>query len=705
MIAGSLTYNTELNTKGFQKGINDVTGKTKNAGSTIKNIVAGLGITKIISSAFSIITSNIDGAVKRIDALNNFPRVMSNLGIGADESSQAIKQLSDNLKGLPTTLNDGALAVQRFTSKNGDVKKSVELFTAVNNAILAGGASTDIQTTALEQLSQAYAKGKPDMMEWRSLMTAMPAQLKQVAQAMGYVDTDQLGEELRSGRLSMDEFLDMVVKLNKEGSGEFASFEEQAKNSTGGIGTSVKNMETAVTRGVANIIQSIDESLKGAGFGGISDIISGIGQKTEGALNKVAEIIKNTNWKAVGDSIKEVIPIDDLQESAKKLRDQILPTVEKFRNKLMEFFQKMQPTLEKIKAALIEGWEKIKPKIEPLIDSFTRLMEALEPVAEFILDLLSPAFEQWGDEMVWIIGVLADLTGFIIDMSITWNNILGGILTFFTDTIPNALSSFSGSVEGSINTAIDIFNNLPYYIGTAVGNAINFVFELKDKIIEFGTVTVPQAINSIIEWFKQLPNRIRELLNMAWDRIREWINNIRNTATNEIPSIVQRIIDFFGELPNRMWQIGNDIVTGLWNGIAGAKDWLMGKVGSFVSGVIDGFSNKKTGFDINSPSKKMRDKIGKAIPQGIAVGIRLDTVKAIQAVDDMNKSIMNKMQDAVNIETGKMNASANIKANNSFDNTIVLNATFDGNVEMDSRKVGTIIAPTVTRAIKAGGLA
>lgn len=152
MIAGSLTYNTELDTKGFQKGIKDVTSKTKSAGASIKNIVAGLGITKLIGKAFNVISSNIDSAVSRIDTLNNFPKVMSNLGIGVEESSQAIQMLNKNLEGLPTTLNEGAMAVQRFTSKNGNVKKSVELFTAVNNAILAGGASADIQSTALEQL-------------------------------------------------------------------------------------------------------------------------------------------------------------------------------------------------------------------------------------------------------------------------------------------------------------------------------------------------------------------------------------------------------------------------------------------------------------------------------------------------------------------------------------------------------------------------
>lgn len=292
MVAGSLTYNTELDTKGFQKGINDVTNKTKTAGASIKSIVAGLGITKLISKAFSVISSNIDSAVARIDTLNNFPKVMSNLGIGVEESSSAIKELNKNLEGLPTTLNDGAMAVQRFTSKNGDVKKSVELFTAVNNAILAGGASTDIQTTALEQLSQAYAKGKPDMMEWRSLMTAMPAQLKQVAQAMGYVSTDELGEALRKGEVSMDAFMDTIIRLNKKGTSGFKSFEEQAKNSVGGIGTSIKNMRTAVVRGVASIVQSIDEGLKDAGFGGIAEIVSKIGKIAENVLKQIGQGIR-----------------------------------------------------------------------------------------------------------------------------------------------------------------------------------------------------------------------------------------------------------------------------------------------------------------------------------------------------------------------------------------------------------------------------
>ena len=225
-------------------------GDTKDLSSSMggltKSFALGTLAAKGISKAFKVMTQNMGDAIKRVDTMNNFPKVMSNLGISAKDSKKAIQELSNGLKGLPTPLDDGARAVQRFTSKNGDVKKSTKLFLALNNAIIAGGAPTEMQATALEQLSQAYAKGKPDMMEWRSAMSAMPAQLKQVAQAMGYVNADQLGEALRNGTVSMDDFMATITQLNTKGVGGFKSFEQQARNSTGGIQTSIANMKTAV---------------------------------------------------------------------------------------------------------------------------------------------------------------------------------------------------------------------------------------------------------------------------------------------------------------------------------------------------------------------------------------------------------------------------------------------------------------------------
>lgn len=237
--------------------VDKVTGSIGNSFKSIRNIVAGLGIASLIKST---ILGNVDAAIKRVDTLSNYSRVMSNLGADSVQANASVQKLSNKLIGLPTTLDDASGAVQRFTSVNSNISRSTDMFLALNNAILAGGASSEIQKSALEQLSQSYAKGKPDMFEWRSAMTAMPAQMKQVAEAMGFVNASALGEALRSGKVSMDQFMDTIMKLNTQGINGYQSFEEQAKNATGGIATSIANMRTAIVRGMSDVMNTIGQS-------------------------------------------------------------------------------------------------------------------------------------------------------------------------------------------------------------------------------------------------------------------------------------------------------------------------------------------------------------------------------------------------------------------------------------------------------------
>lgn len=303
-VIGEAILKLKFDGKGVDSEISNTAKKMENAGSnsgskfgTAWSVAVGSLMSKGISKAMQMVSSKIDSAIKRVDTLNNFPKVMSNLGISATEAEQSISKMSEKLQGLPTTLDQGASAVQRFASKNNDVKKSTDMFLALNNALLAGGQSTDIQATALEQLSQAYAKGKPDMVEWRSLMTAMPAQLNQVAQQMGYGKNgmDKLGEAIRNGDVSMDQFMDTIIKMNTEGAKGFQNFEEQAKNSTGGIQTAMAVMESRITQGIASVIQEI-------GSENIASIATGIGDAIKKVGTTIANVVKFIidNWQTIG---------------------------------------------------------------------------------------------------------------------------------------------------------------------------------------------------------------------------------------------------------------------------------------------------------------------------------------------------------------------------------------------------------------------
>ena len=393
---GDVIFNFKGDDKELQKSVD-------NMGSSIKKMVTALGIDKLISKTMSALNNSLDGAIKRVDTLNNFPRVMSNLGIATEDATKAVNELSDGLIGLPTTLNDGVSAVQRFTSQNGDVQKSTKMFLALNNAILAGGASTELQTSALEQLSQAYAKGKPDAMEWRSMLTAMPAQLKQVAKYMGYTSTAVGGDlynAIQKGKVSMDDFMQAIMTLNEKGTGEFASFAEQAKSSTGGIATSITNVKTAITRGLANSIEALNKSLKKSNLPSINEMIQNFGKSISKAFAKVNEAIGKIKWQKLIPVVKDVV------KYFKNLKDTMLGFVkEVFKRIDWDMVLQIAPTILQI-----VGTIKI---LNPLIKTGTSLISGFSGV---IKGLSSPA----GIATAVITGLATALTFFKAKQSEAW---------------------------------------------------------------------------------------------------------------------------------------------------------------------------------------------------------------------------------------------------------------------------------------------
>jgi tape measure domain-containing protein len=361
---GDVIFNFKSDDKELQKSVNDM-------GSSIKKMVTALGLDKLISKTISALNNSLDGAIKRVDTLNNFPKVMSNLGIATEDASKIIKELSDDLTGLPTTLDEGALAVQRFTSANNDIRKSKDYFIALNNAILAGGANATLQASALEQLSQAYSKGRLDMMEWRTLQMAMPAQLNQVAKAIG-LTTEQMGAGLRKAvkddayvrEVAVDEFMDAMVRLNTTGIEGFASFEEQAKSSTGGIATSITNVKTAITRGLANSIEALNKALKNANLPTVNDMIQKFGTTISKAFNKVNEGIGKIKFEKLIPVVKEVV------QYMKNLKNTMLGFVKEVFKKIdWNMVLKIAPTILNI-----VGTIKI---LNPLIKTGTSLISGL----------------------------------------------------------------------------------------------------------------------------------------------------------------------------------------------------------------------------------------------------------------------------------------------------------------------------------------
>ncbi len=261
---GSIHYDLSLDTGKFDRAAGAIKEKTGTMASGFDNLSKiGMGAIVAVGAAITAaLVVNMDKAIKRIDTLNNFPKIMSNLGYATDESAAAIKKLENGVRGLPTSLDSIATAMQNIAPSSKSLDEASNLTLALNNALLAGGQSMDIQSTAMIQFSQAISKGKPDMIEWRSLATAMPGQLDQISQSLGYGkgQWQTMAADVSNGKLSFDKVKEAIVNLNQDGLGQFPSFAQQAKNSSGGLQTAMANASTSITRGIANIINALGSS-------------------------------------------------------------------------------------------------------------------------------------------------------------------------------------------------------------------------------------------------------------------------------------------------------------------------------------------------------------------------------------------------------------------------------------------------------------
>ena len=481
--------------KGDTSGADSATKKMSTSiGQLTKSFTLANVAAKGITKALQVFNSGLDSAISRVDILNNFPKVMSNLGIGTNEASESISTLSDKLKGLPTSIDKAAMSVQRLTSKNGNIEESTKMFLALNNAVLAGGASSEIQASAIEQMSQAYAKGKPDMMEWRSMLQAMPAQLKQVATAMGYVDADALGSALRDGSVSMDEFMSTIVKLNETGIEGFSNFETQARNATGGIQTSITNMKTAFTRGIAKMISSVNTALEP--FGGLSGVIGSIGTAGEQLFSTIGQGLAmilpsliqviQTILPPLQTTMATIMPMllnafNTLMPAIIQALNMILPPMIQIISAILPplvsllqpILKLLQPILNLIQPLINLAMKLINPLLDLISTILPPLVDLLSEIGEVILPILTGAFEQAG---YIISGVFESAIDSIRPIIENIKEIFKGLTDFIGGV-------FTGDWSRAWEGVKNIFANIAQAIGNIFKAPINFIIDMINVFI------------------------------------------------------------------------------------------------------------------------------------------------------------------------------------------------------------------------------
>ena len=292
---GSIQVVASINTKDYdkgkkyiEKGNDELEGSAKKTSSGFSAAWAGaIGglVATVAQKGFGMISNSIDGAVKRVDTLNNSTRTFDNMSIATADSQKAMDDLQKSIKGMPTPLDGAVRGMTALTATYGDISKGQAVFSALNNAILGFGGSSAEVDNVITQLSQLPMDGPLDAQTWNSLRNSgLTPLLTAMAKDSG-MSVSQMKEAFGSGELTVQDFTDRLVKMNKDGGGGLKSLEKIAKDSTGGIGTGFENMQTAIVRGMGKVLDAV-------GSKNISSAITAIGDGFEKSLNVGASAIR-----------------------------------------------------------------------------------------------------------------------------------------------------------------------------------------------------------------------------------------------------------------------------------------------------------------------------------------------------------------------------------------------------------------------------
>lgn len=723
MADGSVKIEVLLDDSKVSGGVRKVEGRLSGIASTAKRgistvgkLAGALGLVGLAYKGIDMVKNSLDGAIDRYDTLNNFPRVMAQIGFDAETSQKAINKLSDGIQGLPTRLDEVAATAQRIAVMTGDLDLAVDTTLALNNAFLASGASAQDAQRGLEQYVQMLAKGEVDLQSWRTLQETMPYALNKTAEAFGFTGeraTLDFYEALKSGEITMSEFNAKLIELDQAQGG----FAETAQTAAGGIKTAWTNLQTWIVTGVASIIGAIDEAL--GGTGSIADAINGLKPIVQGTFDWIADVA----IPAVAEAIRFVIDLfKEWGPSIDEIKNAFAIAFETIQSIVIPIINEVVNFIMEIWGGLVSWWQEHGEMISNAVENFMMvifaIMQALWPVIKFII------IDTWNAIKGVIQGAIDVITGIIQffsalftgDWTAMWdavkNTVSGAVklvwnliqLWFVGKVLKAGKALFTGlrSIVSSLWQAIrSLFTNGVNTARNVVSTGFNFIRSIISNVMSAIRSIISTVWNGIRGTTTSVVNAIRNTISRIFNSLAGIVRNAFSSVSKAVRNGLNRALTIIKSLFSRFKDAGKNIVKSIADGIKGAIGMVTDAIGNVTKKIRD--------FLPFSPAKEgpLRDIMNVKIAESIAEAIRRGRNSAVKEMDKLASELFETAQPQRDLLANIRGYTPNAVLAGHIPNTIqvtqqLIESTRQrqqqpviklqvGDVIMDGRKVGEIV--------------
>lgn len=625
------------------KAGSDAGGKFSSGLSSKAGAVMGL-VSSVTSKAFNAISNSLGSAIGRVDTMNNFPKVMKNLGYSSDDASASIKKMSASIDGLPTSLPALTGMVQQLAPLCGGLDEATNIGIAFNDMCLASGASTADVSRAMQQYSQILSKGKPELQDWKTLQEVMPGQLNQVAKALigPTANSKDLYNALKDGSITMGDFNNAVMKLDTEGVDGFASFAQQAKDSTQGIGTALDNISNRVAKAVQTIINAVGaENISGA-----INAFSGSFGKTADAIATVIYGIKDVVSKGVSGiasvfgQIKSALPsgfLDGIVNAFNQLAPAIMPAITAF-TLLLPVMGGMQKVF-----GIVSGFKSLGAALSAvaggpvglIIAAIAAVVVGLAALYNSNEDVRNAINSAWSG----IQSAAAQVWPYIQQAVTTACSVIQGAVTQYWPVIQQVVTQVMGAVkdfvvsawptiQAAFTTACSVIQSIIQAVWPVIQAVVSVVMSAIQLIVTQVWPTVQnyismacQVIMAVINavWpviqtiITTVMNVIMAVISVVWPIIQTvfstacaviaavinavWpvIQTVITTVMQVINAVIGTVLAAINGDWNGVWTGIQSIIETVWTGIQNIVSTAIGAVSSIISSVLNTISGVWSG--------------------------------------------------------------------------------------------------------------
>ena len=540
-IAGSLTYDTKLDTKGFQSGLNKI-------GGIAKGVAVGVGasITAIGTGLSVLVKKAVDNYAEYEQLTGGVESIFGGIEKGAEQIKKVTDTANEAWKDLTMSQND---YYKNFTSTyplmKNDIEDQNEAIEQTNRLMTLESDLANTFGYSVEQASTAInwaLKGSFNYIDNLNLgIKGTQEGFLEAAHNAGYM-VDDVKE------LTSSDILDILEKTAEQ-YGVLGKTAEEAMKTIQGSTKAAKSAWTNLVTGIADDNADFDKL--------VSDFVDSVGAMFDNLIPRIL-----TSLEGIGKLMPKLIKVlmnhlPEIMETGKNILNALLQGI-------VENIPQTASTITQVILSLVDFIIQNLPMI--LQAGITILLELIQGITQALPDLI-PTMVQVIMDMV---NILLDNIDLIIECGI---KLLVALIEGIMNALPELIARLPEIIIKIVNTLIQLSPQL-------LSAALRIIMALAEGLIKF----IPQLISKIPQILKSIVNAftqgVKDFVNIGENLLKGIWNGISNTKewlVNKIKGIGKAITGTFKKIfgiksPSKLFreEIGKNLILGV--GVAFEKD-------------------------------------------------------------------------------------------------------------------------------------